>query len=115
MPNTRPSSEFNPSVYGIGNATTRPSTIGGSEAVEMSMLRSRSGLTLNSHLQQQQHQFPSDDQITTEIRDILRTADLMTVTKKSIRLQLENKFGLKLGSKRDYINYVTEAILTGEL
>ncbi|ANB11793.1 chitin synthase CHS3 [Sugiyamaella lignohabitans] len=58
---------------------------------------------------------PSDGEITNAVREILRTADLMMVTKKSIRLQLEQQFGVKLASRRDYINYVTEAILTGEL
>lgn len=58
---------------------------------------------------------PSDEAITNEIREILSTADLMTVTKKSIRHHLERHFGVKLSAKRDYINYVTEAILTGQL
>lgn len=58
---------------------------------------------------------PSDEAITNEIREILSTADLMTVTKKSIRQHLERHFGVKLSSKRDYINYVTEAVLTGQL
>lgn len=58
---------------------------------------------------------PSDEALTNEIREILKHADLMQVTKKSIRLQLENKFGVKLAPKRDYINYVVEAILSGDL
>lgn len=59
--------------------------------------------------------FPTDDAITNEIRNVLSTADLMTVTKKSIRQHLERHFGVKLSAKREYINYVTEAILTGQL
>ena len=47
---------------------------------------------------------PSDDAILTEIREILRTADLMTVTKKSIKLELESRFGVNLDAKRAYIN-----------
>uniref|UniRef100_A0A060T355 chitin synthase n=1 Tax=Blastobotrys adeninivorans TaxID=409370 RepID=A0A060T355_BLAAD len=88
--------------------TMRSSTFGGND-VEMSMLQSgRPQSTIMPN-------FPTDEQITNEIREILSTADLMTVTKKSIRLQLERKFGVKLTAKRDYINYIVEAILTGDL
>ncbi len=37
-------------------------------------------------------------------REILRTADLMTVTKKSIKQELERRFGVNLDLKRPYIN-----------
>lgn len=47
---------------------------------------------------------PSDDAILAEIREILRTADLMTVTKKSIKQELERRFGISLEAKRPYIN-----------
>ena len=46
---------------------------------------------------------PSDDVILSEIREILKTADLMTVTKKSIKLELERRFGTNLDSRRAYI------------
>ena len=46
---------------------------------------------------------PSDDAILAEIREILRTADLMTVTKKSIKMELERRFGIPLEAKRAYI------------
>ena len=49
-------------------------------------------------------ELPTDDAILAEIRDILRTADLMTVTKKSIKHELEARFGLSLNAKRTYIN-----------
>ena len=47
---------------------------------------------------------PSDDAILSEIREILKTADLMTVTKKSIKLDLEQRFGVALDVRRAYIN-----------
>jgi chitin synthase len=47
---------------------------------------------------------PSDDAILAEIREILRTADLMTVTKKSVKAELERKFGVSLDAKRAYVN-----------
>ena len=77
---------------------------------------------------------PSDDALLSEIREILRTADLMTVTKKGIKTELERRFGLPLDSKRAYIGSgkfrlcsfgkvitllisaaATEAILSGQL
>ncbi|KAF5097268.1 hypothetical protein DV451_003900 [Geotrichum candidum] len=87
------------SVYSMPFDSRAPSRVGGpgAEAYEMST------------------NIPSDEVITAEIKEILSTADLMTVTKKSIRQSLEAKFGVKLTAKRDYINYVTEAVLTGEL
>lgn len=47
---------------------------------------------------------PTEDAILNEIREILRTADLMTVTKKSIKQELERRFGVNLDLKRPYIN-----------
>ncbi|KAK5087007.1 hypothetical protein LTR05_004178 [Lithohypha guttulata] len=58
---------------------------------------------------------PTDDQILNEIRDILRTADLMTVTKKSVKQELEKRFACNLDAKRAYIGSATEAILSGQL
>ncbi|KAF2161144.1 glycosyltransferase family 2 protein [Zasmidium cellare ATCC 36951] len=58
---------------------------------------------------------PSDDAILAEIREILRTADLMTVTKKSIKAELERRFGVPMDSRRQYIGSATEAILSGQL
>jgi len=58
---------------------------------------------------------PSDDAILAEIREILKTADLMSVTKKSIKNELERRFGVNLEAKRAYIGSATEAILSGQL
>ncbi|XHG02063.1 hypothetical protein AWENTII_005426 [Aspergillus wentii] len=58
---------------------------------------------------------PTDDAILAEIRNILHTADLMTVTKKSIKQELERRFGVNLDYKRPYINSATEAVLSGIL
>ena len=46
---------------------------------------------------------PNDDAILAEIREILRTADLMTVTKKGIKMELEQRFGINLESRKAYI------------
>jgi len=60
-------------------------------------------------------ELPTDDALLAEIREILRTADLMTVTKKSIKHELEKRFSMNLDAKRAYINSATEAILGGNL
>lgn len=46
---------------------------------------------------------PNDDAILAEIREILRTADLMTVTKKGIKMELEQRFGVNLEPRKAYI------------
>ena len=48
-------------------------------------------------------ELPSEDAILAEIREILKAADLMSVTKKSIKMELERRFGVSLDSKRAYI------------
>lgn len=58
---------------------------------------------------------PSDDALLAEIRDILRTADLMTVTKKSVVRTLEQRFGVPLEGRKMYIGSATEAVLGGQL
>ncbi|KAK6385555.1 hypothetical protein LTS17_001123 [Exophiala oligosperma] len=58
---------------------------------------------------------PTDDMILNEIREVLKTADLMTVTKKGIKLELERRFNVNLDVKRAYIGSATEAILSGQL
>lgn len=58
---------------------------------------------------------PSDSDITEAIREILATADLAKLTKRTIRMQLENQFKCNLSMRREYISHVTEALLSGEL
>lgn len=54
---------------------------------------------------------PSDDAILAEIRDILATSDLMSVSKKSVKMELERRFGVNLEPKRVYINSGMLALL----
>jgi chitin synthase len=58
---------------------------------------------------------PTDDALLAEIREILKAANLMTVTKKQIRVELEQRFGVGLESRKAYINSATEAVLSGQL
>ena len=57
----------------------------------------------------------SEDAILAEIREIVRSADLMTVTKKSIKQELERRFQCNLDGRRAYISSAIEAVLSGQL
>ncbi|KAJ3417367.1 hypothetical protein HDV05_004832 [Chytridiales sp. JEL 0842] len=59
--------------------------------------------------------FPSDEEILMQIRHILSTADLMTVTRKSVREELGRVFGVDLSSRKDYIHSCIDGILRGDL
>jgi len=61
---------------------------------------------------------PSDDALLSAIKDIISTADLMKVTKKSVKVDLEERFGLKRGdldARKVYIGSATEAVLAGRV
>lgn len=87
FPGSRPMSQLELPRYG-SRMSYAPSEAGRNAEMEMDDL---AGL-------------PSDDALLAEIRDILKTADLMTVTKKSIKQELERRFGVNLDAKRAYIN-----------
>ncbi|CAM0140353.1 unnamed protein product [Umbelopsis sp. WA50703] len=59
--------------------------------------------------------FPSDREIVAETRNILATANLMTVTKKQVREQLSLFFGVDLMCKKDFIGATIEHILQGRM
>lgn len=59
--------------------------------------------------------FPTDDEILAEIKSILATANLMSITKKQVREQLSNIFGFDMNFKKDFINTSIEYILQGRL
>ncbi|KAG2177395.1 hypothetical protein INT44_007906 [Umbelopsis vinacea] len=58
---------------------------------------------------------PTDAEIVAEIRNILATANLMTVTKKQVREQLSLFFGVDLVSKKEFISVTIESILQGRM
>ncbi|KAJ3190616.1 hypothetical protein HK101_008533 [Irineochytrium annulatum] len=58
---------------------------------------------------------PTDDDILREVRRILATANLMTVTKKQVRDELGQVFGMDLTSRKATINQFIEEILQGRL
>ncbi|KAH9870884.1 hypothetical protein J1614_006456 [Plenodomus biglobosus] len=59
---------------------------------------------------------PSDDAIYVEIKDILSKSDLMQVTKKHVKLELEQRFGCDLSLKKSFIGATVESLLvSGQL
>lgn len=95
LPGSRPLSHFDMPQYNTHfNNGSRTSRLAPSD-------------TLSRHMDMELEDLsnlPADDAILAEIRDILRTADLMSVTKKSVRTELERRFGVNLDVKRSYIN-----------
>ncbi|KAG2185213.1 hypothetical protein INT44_002003 [Umbelopsis vinacea] len=59
--------------------------------------------------------FPRDAEIIAEIKNILATANLMSITKKQVREQLSAFFGFDLNPKKEFINTSIEYILQGRL
>ncbi|KAI9088726.1 chitin synthase [Phlyctochytrium arcticum] len=58
---------------------------------------------------------PSDDEILRQVRHILASADLMSVTKKSVRDELGEYFGCDISAKREWIHRCIDGVLRGEL
>ncbi|KAK9761424.1 hypothetical protein K7432_013683 [Basidiobolus ranarum] len=58
---------------------------------------------------------PNDQEILQEVRVILSTADLMSITKKQVRDELSHFFGVDLIVRKDYINNCIDMILQGQL
>jgi len=110
MPGSRPMSTLHLPVGQNGRSMSRMS-LAPSEIMSQrgSQMYDPTGMEMSNI------ELPSDDAIVAEIKDILRTADLMNVTKKSIKRELEARFGVSLDAKRVYVNTATEAVLSGQL
>jgi hypothetical protein len=59
--------------------------------------------------------FPTDEQLYDEIRNIVGKADLMTVTKKQVRVELTRVFGIDLTEKKDYIHQCIDTVLQSSM
>lgn len=95
---------------------SRTSLLPSSEFVEGNLAASRPNASIAADLELSDFTgLPTDEALLIEIREILRTADLMTVTKKKVKQELETRFGCNLDSKRAYIGSATEAVLSGDL
>jgi chitin synthase len=76
MPGSRPMSHLNLPQYGNNSRMSlAPSGYGSYDNMEMASLN-----------------LPSDDALLAEIRDILATNDLMNITKKAVKVELEKRY-----------------------
>lgn len=57
---------------------------------------------------------PSNTDIERAVQDILRGADLNSVTKREIRRQLEDQFGIDLSSRKNSINAAIDRVLLSQ-
>lgn len=57
---------------------------------------------------------PSDAELERAVHDILRSADLNSVTKREIRRQLEDQFGVDLTSRKAVINAAIDRVLLSQ-
>ncbi|KAH7128734.1 chitin synthase-domain-containing protein [Dendryphion nanum] len=98
MPPSRPMSHLDLPRYGNGSRMSlAPSGYGAYDNLEMASLN-----------------LPSDDALLAEIRDILATSDLMTITKKAVKMELERRFGMDLTLKKQFIGSAVESLLVGQ-
>ena len=57
---------------------------------------------------------PSDAELDLAVQDILRSADLNSITKREIRRQLEEHFGMDLTSRKATINASIDRVLLNQ-
>ncbi|ORX87273.1 hypothetical protein BCR32DRAFT_215396 [Anaeromyces robustus] len=53
----------------------------------------------------------TDDMIMAEVRKIINNSDLMCITKKKVREEVSENFGVDLSSRKDFINHCIEIAL----
>ena len=60
-------------------------------------------------------QQPTDAQLLAQIQSFLATADLMTVTRKSVREELARVFGVDLSARKEFIHSSIDKVLKNEI
>ncbi|CAE6492378.1 unnamed protein product [Rhizoctonia solani] len=98
---------YMPAHHGNSGSGGRGTPVGGRQYAQTTMSR-----PATNYLDMPAHMFsgdgPSDAEIERAIQDILATADMSQVTKRTVRTALENNFGINLTSRKDFINSVIE-------
>ncbi|KAI8802726.1 putative chitin synthase 6 [Cladochytrium replicatum] len=83
----------------------RTSFVEGSKRI--SYMESVGGAGIVQGLQQQ----PSDEEIMEAVISILASRDLMTVTKRMVREELGEKFGVDMTSRKDFVHWCIDFVL----
>lgn len=86
-------------IPGIGSPLMAPGTLGQMQMMPSPVLSSSSPLTTSSL-----GMGPSDAELVAKIQELLTGVDLMTVTKKKIRQQLESVYGVDMSARREFIS-----------
>ncbi|KAI7879493.1 hypothetical protein K492DRAFT_148265 [Lichtheimia hyalospora FSU 10163] len=58
---------------------------------------------------------PTNEEIISQVKRILATSDLTRVTKKQVREELQQVYGVSMATRKDYINGCIEGVLQGRL
>ncbi|KAF2109854.1 chitin synthase-domain-containing protein [Lophiotrema nucula] len=100
IPPSRPMSHLDLPRFSNNNSrmSLAPSGYGGYDGMEMANLN-----------------LPSDDALLAEIREILGSSDLMNITKKGVKMELEKRFGVDLTMKKQFIGNAVESLLAGHM
>ena len=59
-------------------------------------------------------QGPSDHELENAVRELLRNADLNSVTKRAVRQKLEERFGMDLSTRKATINSTIDRVLLSQ-
>ncbi|KFH67672.1 hypothetical protein MVEG_06404 [Podila verticillata NRRL 6337] len=86
-------------ITGMGSPLMAPGTLGQMQMMPSPVLSSSSPLTTSSL-----GMGPSDAELVAKIQELLTGVDLMTVTKKKIRQQLESVYGMDMSARREFIS-----------
>ncbi|KAJ1546396.1 hypothetical protein HK405_007124 [Cladochytrium tenue] len=112
LPPVAPASIAGPAAFSVAGAPY-PVVGGGSVAGDASAAARTSWLSQSSGARGAGQ--PSDEELLMQIRQILATADLMTVTRKSVREELSRVFGVDLSARKEYIHRCIDSVLKSEI
>ncbi|KAL0089213.1 chitin synthase-domain-containing protein [Phycomyces blakesleeanus] len=113
MPSNRSAASLGDHMTGAINngGTTRPNTMRNSQMPGWT--GSNPSLMMDGFTLNDDAAGPKNEEIMFQVKRILSTADLTKVTKKQVREELQQIFGVSMAGKKDYINVCIESVLQG--
>jgi chitin synthase len=112
-------SEYNYSVNTHGyyaNSVAPPSVYGGMNMPTTNDYynRHRNSMSNRNSINSESSRGVTDKDIMTEVERYIRTADLMTVTKKKVRQEVSRRLGVDLSNRKDFVNQCIENALNNQ-
>ncbi|ORX87272.1 hypothetical protein BCR32DRAFT_324515 [Anaeromyces robustus] len=111
-------SEYNYSVNTHGyyaNSVAPPSVYGGMNMPTNDYYnRHRNSMSNRNSINSESSRGVTDKDIMTEVERYIRTADLMTVTKKKVRQEVSRRLGVDLSNRKDFVNQCIENALNNQ-